>query len=194
MVGDWAAAAHNEWTLILFASYLSSTTSERTRKVVAARTIKSYISLLKGHLEHIYAFVLVERPMRLKRFFDSLRAGDPRSGRRKRRRALRRKHLVRLWERVPTSQLDSARAVNEHAMLSTAWHTLARGGEVAPASFDPELCLTRADLAFGATKGGRRYAVVWLRPLKKKVGKHTPKIPQYILEHDGGGGDTYRGR
>ena len=27
VVGDWAAAAHNEWTLILFASYLSSTTS-----------------------------------------------------------------------------------------------------------------------------------------------------------------------
>lgn len=185
-LGDRAAAKHNEWTLILYATFLASTTSERTRKVVATKTIKSYISLLKGYLEHIYAFDLTERSSRLKRFLESLQAEDPRSGKRRRRRALRRRHLIRIWETVPEAQLRTPKAVNEHAMLTTAWHTLARGGEVATAD------LTRADLRFGATKKGERYAEVWLRPLKKRTGEHTPKAPQYILEFDGGGADTYR--
>lgn len=51
----------------------------------------------------------------------------------------------------------------------------------------------RADLRFGSTRRrGERYAEVWLRPLKKKTGDHTPKIPQYAKEFDGGGADTYR--
>lgn len=66
-------------------------------------------------------------------------------------------------------------------MLSTAWHALARGGEVATAS------LTRADLKFGSTRRGERYVEVWLRLLKKRTGEHVPKIPQYIMEFEGVG-------
>lgn len=45
---------------------------------------------------HLYAFDLAERSPRLRRFLDSLQAEDPRGGRRRRRRALRRKHLIRM--------------------------------------------------------------------------------------------------
>ena len=34
-------------------------------------------------------------------------------------------------------------------------------------------------------QGGRRYACVWLRPLKKRGGQRQPKVPQYILEQPG---------
>lgn len=34
--------------------------------------------------------------------------------------------------------------------------------------------------------------MVWLWPLKKRIFEHTPKIPQYILGHNGWGDDTYR--
>lgn len=60
VTGDRAAMTHNEWTLILFATFLSSTTSTRTRKVVAVGTIKSYISLIKGYLGHVYAFEVAD--------------------------------------------------------------------------------------------------------------------------------------
>lgn len=189
--GDREAMAHNEWTLILFATYLSSTTSERTRRVVSAATVKSYISLIKGYLGHVYAFELTEKPTRLKRFLESLQADDRGQGQRRRRRALRRRHLLRMWERIPAVRSHSVRAVNELAMLSTTWHVLARGGEVAPKEFSPLLNPTRADIEFKSTKEGKQYVVLWLRPLKKKVSKHTPKIPQFIREFDGGGADTY---
>lgn len=191
VTGDRAAMTHNEWTLILFATFLSSTTSTRTRKVVAVGTIRSYISLIKGYLGHVYAFEVADQPSRLRRFLESLQSDDSRGGRRKRRRAFRRSHLVRIWKLIPSARSHTAKAVNEMAILSTAWHILARGGEVAPAAFDPHSCLTRADLEFKTTSRGRRYAVVWLRPLKKKAAKHAPKIPQLIAEYDGGGADTY---
>lgn len=183
-LGDPAAASHNEWTLILFATYLASTTSERTRRVVSTDTIRSYISMLKGYYEHTFAFELVTKGTRLKRFLESLEGEDKRSGQRRRRRALRKKHLLRMWDQLPALRRPTPKAVNEHAIISTAWHTLARGGEVAR--------LMRSDLHFRRLRGGKRYAVVWLWPLKKRVSAHTPKIPQYILEHDGGGADTYR--
>lgn len=140
--------------------------------------------MVRGYLEHVYAFELTDKPRRLKRFLESLQADDPRSGRRKRRRALRRRHLLRVWDRLPEMSARTPKAVNEFAILSTSWHILARGGEAAG--------LTRADLQFGSLRSGRRYAIVWLRPIKKKAGEHAQKIPQYILEFDGGGADTYR--
>lgn len=119
----------------------------------------------------------------MKGFLESLQAEDPRSGgKRRRKRTLWRKHLVRMWKQIPEARLKSAKPVNEHAMLSTARHTLARGGEVATAS------LTRADLRFGSKRKGERYAEVWLIcPLKKQAGEQTPKIPQFVLEFGGGG-------
>lgn len=35
------------------------------------------------------------------------------------------------------------------------------------------------------------YAVLMLRPLKKAGGQVQPKIPQYIVQYDGGGSDAY---
>lgn len=186
VLGDRWAAAHNEWTLVLFATFLSSTTSKRTGRAVTTKTIRSYISLVKNYFEHVYALELVDRSKRLKRFLDSLEAEDRRAGQRKRRRALRRRHLLEMWGKIPGIQSNSPKAVNEMAIVSTAWHTLARGGEVATS------WLTRADLHFKKLRNGRRYAEVWLRPLKKKSSYHTPKVPQYVLEFDGGGADTYR--
>lgn len=79
-LGDQAAASHNEWTLILFATYLASTTSERTRRVVATKTMRSYISMLKGYYNHTYAFELAAKTTRLKRFLESLEGEDKKSG------------------------------------------------------------------------------------------------------------------
>lgn len=86
----------------------------------------------------------------------------------------------------------SPMAVNAHALLTTAWQALARGGETAPQvrKRSPEAGPTRADLSFQETKAGARYEGLWLRPLKKKRGRCEPKDPQYIAECDGGGSDA----
>lgn len=46
-------------------------------------------------------------------------------------------------------------------------------------------------MVFGVTKDGKRYAVLWLRPLKKNSPRAPPKVPQYVVEHDGRGSDAY---
>lgn len=75
----------------------------------------------------------------------------------------------------------------------TAWQVLARGGELAPqvSNWSPEHGPLRADLSFEVTRAGERYAVLWLRPLKKRRGSQAHKVPQYIAEYDGGGSDAY---
>lgn len=40
-------------------------------------------------------------------------------------------------------------------------------------------------------RAGKRYAILWLRPLKKKRGGLAHKLPQYIAEFDGGKSDAY---
>jgi hypothetical protein len=84
--------------------------------------------------------------------------------------------------------------VNDAAAVSTAWHSLARGGEVAPgvqpSAWKALLHPTRDDLSFGRAHG-RNFARVMLRPLKKRGKGLQPKVPQYIEEHDGSGSDTY---
>ena len=126
---------------------------------------------------------------------NSLLSEEPLGGVRKKRPGLRRRHLVKalqpMLERIDEVTVNE---INEAAAVGTAWHTLARGGEVAPsvsasawrASEQP----TRADLSFGETRR-RRYAALWLRPLKKKGKGKPPKVPQYIEEHDGSGSDVY---
>lgn len=190
-LGDQRSSAWNEWTFVLFATYLSTTPSLKTKKPVSVKTIETYISLLKGYLGHSYAFELMERAPRLKRYLAALKETDPLAGIRRKRRALRRHHLKKMWNKLPSVKSTSPKAVNEFAILSTAWHVLARGGEVAPSSFDPLTCPTRADLLFRKSAHNVRYAIIWLRPLKKKGQPLGEKIPQFIQEYDGGGSDTY---
>ena len=38
------------------------------------------------------------------------------------------------------------------------------------------------DLQLRAAAGGRRYAILWVRPLKKQRGQQQPKLPQYFSE------------
>lgn len=190
-LGDRQASAWNEWTFVLFATYLSTTPSLKTKRPVSVNTIETYISLLKGYLSHSYAFELMERAPRLKRYLATLKEADPLAGIRRKRRALRRHHLKEMWKKIPKVRSNSSKAVNEFAMLTTAWHVLARGGEVAPSSFDPRFSPTRADLQFRISTRNIRYAIVWLRPIKKKGKPAKDKIPQFIQEYDGKGSDTY---
>lgn len=75
-----------------------------------------------------------------------------------------------------------------------AWQALARGGELAPSCkvWSAAHCPSRADLTFHTQKRGPAYAMVWLRPLKKRGKGLAPKVPQIIPEYDGGGSDAYR--
>ncbi|KAL1500528.1 hypothetical protein AB1Y20_013184 [Prymnesium parvum] len=130
--GDSAATAWNEWTLILFAQFLASAPSKKTKRMLKARTVESYISLLKGFLSYTYNFELVERSPRLSRLIKALYSDDPLADSRKKRRALRRHHLISMWERVAEARSDSPNAANDQALLAVAWHVLARGGELAP--------------------------------------------------------------
>lgn len=191
VLGDSLVSAWNEWTLILFATYLSSTPSAKTKKPLSTKSIESYISLLKGYFSYSYAFDLVERAPRLKRYLSALRDNDSLVGQRRKRRGLRRRHLKAMWRNLPKVRSSSAKAVNEFALLATAWHVLARGGELAPSSFNPRLSVTRADLQFCQTSRGIQYAVIWLRPLKKKGNASVNKVPQFIQKYDGKGSDVY---
>ena len=196
--GDLEASAHNEWTLILLVWFLVTEPSPTTGKPLKADTARTYASLLKGYLSHSYAFDLVDgKAERLSSLISKIAEGEPLGGVRKKRRAFRRRHLRRLGRLTGADLLDPD-AVNYRAGLGTNWHVLARGGEtfpgVPPAGWRPDVHPTRADLEFHVHKSSRgvqRYAVLWLRPLKKKGKPHAPKVPQYICEHDGGGSDVY---
>lgn len=158
-----------------------------------ARTIEAYVALVKGFLNFTYSFDLVLRAPRLKRLIADIQSKEISVFSRRKRRGVRRHHLVRMWTHLTHVRADDADSVNNHALLSTAWHTLARGGELAPqaAEWDPAKHPSRADLKFGKTSGGRRYAILKLRPLKKKGEVSAIKVPQFITEFDGGGSDTY---
>lgn len=129
--GDGEHAAWNEWTFVLMAVYLHSTPSRQTGKPVAPRSISSYISLLKGYLSvSYYDFELPERSARLARLLNSFASEDPLAGMRKKRRALRRRHLRRMWRKLPEVRASHPNALNDLALLVTAWHVLARGGNL----------------------------------------------------------------
>lgn len=191
VLGDAQTSAWNEWTFILFATFLTSTRSAKTKRPLAVKTIETYISLLKGYFGYSYAFELIHRAPRLKRYISALKGVDSSLGLRKKRRGLRRRHLKSMWENLPKVRSSSPKAVNQFALLATAWHVLARGGELAPPSFHPELSVTRADLQFRKTSNNVRYAILWLRPLKKQGHAAQTKVPQFIQQHDGSGSDVY---
>jgi hypothetical protein len=150
--------------------------------------------LLKGYLEFTYSFTLVHEPKRLGRMLAAIQRGEPLGGVRRKRRGFRRRHLRRLWRQAWVRGED-VDIVNEVACVGAAWHVLARGGELAPSvkpgEWKPDRHPTRDDLKFGVRSGGQRYAVLWLRPLKKRGKALQPKVPQYVAEHDGRGSDVY---
>lgn len=157
--GDCEHSAWNEWTFVLMAAYLQSMPSVKTKKPVAAWSISSYISLLKGYLSVRYDFELPERSPRLARLLKAFANDDPMASMRKKRSGLRRRHLRRMWRVLPEVRQEEPNAVNDHALLATAWHVLARGGELAPQvrKWEAESCPSRADLSFGQTREGRKY-------------------------------------
>ena len=192
--GDLEVEAYNEWTLVLFCYWLVSEPSPSTSRPLRAKSARSYVSLITGYLEHEYSFPVVSKPKRLKRLLAAVEADEPLGGVRRKRRGFRRRHLRKLWKLEWTRRTDTE-TLNKVAAIATAWHTLARGGELCPSAshsqWRADLHPTRADLAFRTRPNGLRYAVLWLRPLKKKGAAAQPKIPQYIAEHDGSGSDVY---
>lgn len=186
------ASAWNEWTFVLFSVWLSSRISRKTKKPVTADTIESYVSLLKGYLNYNYDFQLMERSPRLRGLLRAMKSKEP-CGVRRCRRGMRRRHFKKLWEEAGTERGTTVREVNEHALLVVAWHVLARGGELAPSAkvWSAEEGPSRADVSFHSSSSGGRYALLWLRPLKKKGKRKAPKVPQFIAEFDGGGSDAY---
>ena len=169
--------------------------SRKTGKVVKSDTISSYVSMVKGFFSFIYAFTLVaDTTPRLTRLIKCIHDEDPLHGMRRKRRALRRRHLKRAWNKSAELRADTPDAVNKWAAIVTGWHALARGGELcggAKRGKAKTLPPSRADLSFGKTAKGVRFACLMLRPLKKKGDKSSAPVPQYFQEHDGGGSDAF---
>ena len=185
--GDRAAAAHNEWTLILFVEWLLEHVSPKTGKPVASSTVSGYLSLLKGYFLFSYDFEIPNPSPRLSKLVALIRSEDLTAGSRSKRHGFRRRHLRKLWKLGGLRCGATQHATTMLAALATAWHVLARGGE---------LCSTakragpmRSDVEYKQLPTGERYAIIWLRPLKKKG--VAPKVPQYVQEADGGGADVY---
>ena len=173
--GDLTVEAYNEWTLLLWAQELSSTKSTKTGKYLKAKSIEQRISLAKGLLSFRYGFQLAGEAPRLKRFLATKRTRDPTAHLRKKRRGMRRRHLQKLWRERATIRAKDRKSLSEWASVTAGWHMLARGGEL--------YGITKGDLEFKTSKRtGRRYAIVWLQPLKKRRGEAEPKLPQFIQE------------
>jgi hypothetical protein len=135
------------------------------------------VALLKGLLSHRYGFQLTSDPVRLRSLVRKLVAEDPLAGMRRKRRGIRRRHLRKAWERSAAMRATGIAKLARWAAGVTAWHVLARGGELAS--------VARSDLSFERDGKGHQYAVLWLRPLKKRAGQAQPKVPQYIAEQPG---------
>ena len=183
------SALHNEWTLMLYLEYMARTPSRRTGRVVAVDTAAGYISMLKSHFSRSYGFELVKDTVRLGHLIKQMRRTEVGGGRRK-RVGLRRRHLQRVWSAGGRVTERSARAATEWAAMATAWQALARGGELTCSKFDARRHPSRADLSFDSG-GGRRWATLLLRPLKKKGSRVAEKVPILFEEGDHGGADTY---
>jgi hypothetical protein len=171
--GDLEREAWNEWTILLWVRLLARTVSSKTKRYLKVGTIETRVSLAKGFLSHKYGFAIAGEAPRLRSYLKKLRSGEPLGATRKKRRGLRRKHIKRAWKSSTAVRETSIEALSSHASIATGWHTLARGGEIGPAN--------REDLQFRRVHG-RRYAVLWLRPLKKKRGQQHPKLPQFVAE------------
>jgi hypothetical protein len=171
--GELEVEAYNEWTLCLWARHLATRKSAKTGRYLKCKTIEQRISLAKGFLSFRYGFQIAGEAPRLKHLLRRARGACPFQGLRKKRRGIRRHHLQKLWRERAEVRAPARAALSEWAAETSAWHALLRGGEVAK-------CLVR-DLQFKRHKrSGRRYAVLWIEPLKKRGVQ--AKLPQFIYE------------
>ena len=174
--GDLEREAWNEWTIMLWVHHLSQTVSTKTKKYLKVGSIETRISLAKGFLSHKYGFAIAGEAPRLRTYLKKLRSDEPLgASTRKKRRGLRRKHIRQVWNSNAAARGTQVHALSAHAAIAAGWHTLARGGEIGS--------INRGDLAFRRVHG-RRYAVLWIRPLKKKRGQQHPKLPQFVAEQE----------
>ena len=90
---------HNEWTFMLYLEYLAEHKSKVTLKPVKTGTAAGYVSMLRAHFAREYGFELTRGTERLKQLLKNLRRNENDEGRRK-RRALRRHHLVQAYQQV----------------------------------------------------------------------------------------------
>ena len=171
--GDLEREAWNEWTILLWVRFLARTKSTKTKRYLKVGSIETRISLAKGFLSHKYGFAIAGEAPRLRSYFKKLRSIEPISSSRKKRRGLRKKHIKQAWKSDAAVRGKQVHALSAHAAIAGGWHTLARGGEIGS--------INREDLKFRRAHG-RRYAVLWIRPLKKKRGQQHPKLPQFIAE------------
>ena len=80
----------------------------------------------------------------MKHLLKVARDRDPFRGLRKKRRGIRRRHLQKLWNEHACIRAASTEAISEWAAETSAWHVLARGGEIEQAK--------HADLQFKRQK------------------------------------------
>ena len=174
--GELATEAHNEWTFVLWALHEGKQISSKTGKPLKWKTVEQRLSLAKGFLSHKYGFQIAGEAPRLKRLLERRRQQDPFGKLRKKRRGMRKRHLKRLWSANPLLRASTKAVRSAWAAQTVAWHVLARGGELGG--------VTKADLQFKRQRHkGRRYAILWLAPLKKR-GAQQPKLPQFIYEQE----------
>lgn len=188
--GEVDTQAYNEWSLLLWAEWLLTTPSPKTRKPLKASTIASYLSLAKGELSVRLGFdVVTTSESRLKRMVRQMRALCP-VGERRKRRGLRGRHLRAAYEKLGYNKNNSRQAVNEWAALAVAREAVARGGELCMGRAGAAAVPKRSDVSFERDKHGNT-ATFWLRPLKKRGKAAAAKVPIVFAEYDGGGSDTY---
>lgn len=161
--GDLRTEAHNEWTMMLFTVWSSRGISKKTGRPLRAASVAARVSLAKGALCHYAGFDVVPQTTRLKKLVKKLRADDPLEGMRRKRRALRARHLRSVWR-------QAAWEVDDWAALTLSWAVLARGAELA------DIRLT--DVQMGRSRGSK-YACVWVQA-KKKGSVQGPRTPQYV--------------
>jgi hypothetical protein len=154
--------------------------SEKTKQPLKSSTIEQRVSLFKGLVSHRYGFQIAGKAPRLSSLIKSMKQKDPREGKRRKRRAIRHRHLAKAWRKLPQVRAQTFLQLNKWAALTTSRHVLARGGELAT--------VKRGDLTFHKSRSGKRYAVLMLRPLKKKAGQLQEKVPQIIAEFQEGQG------
>ena len=185
--GSIEHSAHNEWTLILFNEHLHSRKSKKTGKVIKAKSITGYVSMVRAHFSREYGFEVAPGATQLPAISRAMVREDSILAIRKKRIGVRGAHLTKAFPVVfPKAIEDSPQAVNEAAMVSTAWQVLGRGGEMTSKE------LVRSDIQWvRASKGTQAHAILWLRPLKNYTEKGAQKCPNVIAKGGTGGSNTY---
>ena len=174
--------SHNEWTLILFAEWLKVKISKKTHQPISAKSIASYVSMVKTHLSRTYGFEIAAGACQLPGIMKAMIRIEDKNAIRKKRVGIRCNHLKKAY---PTLKGERS-GIAHSAMIATAWKTLARSGEICNKG------LRRSDLLWvKRTKKVKAHVVLWLRPLKKCKDADAARVPIMISKEDKSGADAY---